>query len=87
MLIPQTVSLEGAEGVEMQTGSERVIKSIRLKDEVHYRARVAAITARQTLGEWIEEAINEKLNRTSGELKGPAQQSPIGDQLWETPPH
>ena len=71
----------------MQTGSDRVIKSIRLKDEVHYRARVAAITARQTLGEWIEEAINEKLNRTSGKLKGPAQQSPIGNQGWETSPH
>ena len=56
----------------MQTKYERVIKSIRLKDEVHHRARVAAITARQTLGEWIEEAINEKLNRASEELRGSA---------------
>ena len=55
----------------MQTDYERVIKSIRLKSEVHHRARVAAVTARQTLGEWIEEAINEKLNRAAQELKGP----------------
>ncbi len=60
----------------MQTGTERVIKSIRLKDEVHYRARVAAITARQTLGEWIEEAIDEKLSRAAEELKAPAGETP-----------
>ena len=59
----------------MQTNPERVIKSIRLKDEVHHRARVAAITARQTLGQWIEEAIDEKLNRASEELRGPEEQS------------
>ena len=59
----------------MQTNTERVIKSIRLKDELHHRARVAAITARQSLGEWIEEAINEKLNRASEELKGLEEQS------------
>lgn len=56
----------------MQTDYDRVIKSIRLKSEVHHRARVAAVTARQTLGEWIEEAINEKLNRASEKLKGSA---------------
>ena len=59
----------------MQTNTERVIKSIRLKDELHHRARVAAITARQSRGEWIEEAINEKLNRASEELKGREEQS------------
>ncbi len=58
--------------MKMQTDYERVIKSIRLKPEVHHRARVAAVTARQTLGEWIEEAINEKLNRASEKLEARA---------------
>ena len=68
----------------MQTESGRVIKSIRLKGEVHHQARVAAVTARQTLGEWIEEAINEKLNRASEQHRGPAEQVHTGKELGET---
>jgi predicted HicB family RNase H-like nuclease len=35
--------------------------SIRINPEVLHQARVAAVTQRQTLGEWLGEAIAEKI--------------------------
>ena len=37
--------------------------SIRIDPEALYQARVAAVTARKTLGQWLEEAIREKVER------------------------
>lgn len=37
--------------------------SIRIDPEFRHRARVAAVTAKKTLGEWLEEAIGEKITR------------------------
>jgi len=37
--------------------------SIRIDPEALHQARVAAVTARQTLGEWLEAAIAEKIRR------------------------
>ena len=37
--------------------------SIRIDPEFLHRARVAAVTAKKTLGEWLEEAIGEKITR------------------------
>ena len=34
-----------------------------MKEEAYYRARVAAVMCRKSLGQWIEEAIAEKLHR------------------------
>uniref|UniRef100_A0A6M3LGY9 Uncharacterized protein n=1 Tax=viral metagenome TaxID=1070528 RepID=A0A6M3LGY9_9ZZZZ len=35
--------------------------------DIHHRAKVAAIKARQTLGHWITQAIIERLNRERGQ--------------------
>jgi len=35
--------------------------SIRINPEVLHQARVAAVTQRKTLGQWLEEAITEKI--------------------------
>lgn len=37
--------------------------SIRIDPEALHQARVAAVTARKTLGQWLEEAIEEKIQR------------------------
>ncbi len=41
--------------------------SVRVSPDALHRARVAAVTARKTLGKWLEEAINEKLEREKGD--------------------
>lgn len=46
-------------------GHKRKVKAIRIRDDIHHKARVAALTARMTFGEWIEEAIIEKMERNS----------------------
>ena len=37
--------------------------SIRLDPDVYQQARVAAVTARKTVGQWMADAIREKLAR------------------------
>lgn len=37
--------------------------SIRLNPEVHQQARIAAVTQKRTLGQWLEEAIAEKIEK------------------------
>ena len=37
--------------------------SIRIDPGVYYKAKVAAVTNKKTIGKWLEEAINEKVNR------------------------
>jgi predicted HicB family RNase H-like nuclease len=37
--------------------------SIRMNPEVLHKARVAAVTQKKTLGQWLEEAIMEKIER------------------------
>ena len=37
--------------------------SIRMSPEVLHQARIAAVTAKKTLGVWLEEAIAEKIKR------------------------
>ena len=37
--------------------------SIRIDPEVLHQAKIAAVTARKTLGEWLEEAIKQKIER------------------------
>ena len=45
--------------------------SIRMDPEAVRRARVAALMARKNLGEWLEEAIDEKLDREQADGKEP----------------
>ncbi len=37
--------------------------SIRMDPEVLHKARVAAVTQKKTLGQWLEQAILEKIER------------------------
>ena len=37
--------------------------SLRINSDAYYAARIEAVTARKTLGQWIEEAIREKIER------------------------
>ena len=41
----------------------RKLTAIRLKPSAQRRAKIAAVTAGKTMGEWIEEAIQEKIER------------------------
>ena len=45
----------------MNHNSDRQPKTIRLDDRIYHQDRVAAVTARKNVGEWMEEAIREKL--------------------------
>jgi predicted HicB family RNase H-like nuclease len=38
-------------------------RNVKIDPEVLHRARVEALRARKTLGEWLEEAIDEKIER------------------------
>ncbi len=37
--------------------------SVRMNPEILHEARVAAVTRKKTLGQWLEEAIMEKISR------------------------
>jgi len=39
--------------------------SIRISPDIIHKARVAAVTQKKTLGQWLEEAIEEKIERES----------------------
>ena len=45
------------------TGVARTAKTIRMRADVYHRARVAAVVAQKSLGQWVEEAIVEKVER------------------------
>ena len=45
---------------------ERRTTSIRIDREALYQARLAGVASRKTLGQWLEEAIREKLDREKG---------------------
>jgi hypothetical protein len=42
---------------------KRVAHSIKVKLSVLHKGRIAAVTANKTLGQWLEEAIQEKIQR------------------------
>ena len=41
--------------------------SIRIDPDVLHKARIAAVTERKTLGQWLEEAILAQIERRKGE--------------------
>jgi len=47
----------------MKTKERRPITAIRIKPDIFHKGRVAAITEKKTLGQWLEEAIVEKIER------------------------
>ena len=49
--------------VYMSHDSDRQPKTIRLDDRIQHQTRIAAVTARKNMGDWMEEAIRGKLRR------------------------
>ena len=49
--------------LDMSDRSSRTAKTIRMREEVYHRARVAAVISKKSLGQWIEEAVLEKERR------------------------
>ena len=39
--------------------------SIRIDPEILHKAKIEAVKTKKTLGEWLEEAIEEKIGRSS----------------------
>ena len=50
-----------------RTGRPRTSRTpnigIRINPDAYHAARIEAVTAKKTLGQWIEEAIREKIER------------------------
>jgi predicted HicB family RNase H-like nuclease len=44
-------------------------RNVKIDTEALYRARVEAVRARKTLGEWLEEAIDDKIEREQKKVK------------------
>ena len=49
----------------MSDSSRRIAKSIRIKESAYHQARIAAVTSKQSIGEWLEQAIEEKLEHAT----------------------
>ena len=47
----------------------RQSRNIKINPDTLHEARVEALRARKTLGQWLEEAINEKIEREQKKLK------------------
>jgi predicted HicB family RNase H-like nuclease len=43
--------------------------SIRISPDILHQARVAAVMQKKTLGQWLEEAITEKIDREQKQSK------------------
>jgi len=41
-------------------------RNVKINPEVLHKARVEALRSKKTVGEWLEEAIEEKIERTVG---------------------
>ena len=60
---PLTFRLYLLYNISMKTKEHRPITAIRIKPDIFHKGRVAAITEKKTLGQWLEEAIVEKIER------------------------
>jgi predicted HicB family RNase H-like nuclease len=49
--------------ISMKQSKSKPNMSIRIDPEILHKAKVAAVTAKKTLGEWLEQAIIEKISR------------------------
>lgn len=49
--------------IAMKESKAKPTTSVRVDPEVLHQARIAAVTAKKTLGKWLEEAILQKIER------------------------
>ena len=47
---------------QMKKEPERTFKTIRIKERIHYQARMAPVISRKRVGQWLEEAGLGKLD-------------------------
>ena len=52
----------------MKDKSSRKAKTIRMDEDVYHQARIAAVISSKSLGQWIEEAVGEKLSNEEVQL-------------------
>jgi hypothetical protein len=45
-------------------GMDKVLKAIRIDPEIFHLAKIQAVTQNKLLGDWLEEAIQEKIKRS-----------------------
>ncbi len=64
-----TFSLYLLYNICMKIKERRPICAIRMKPDILHQARVAAITQKKFLGQWLEEAIAEKIDREQQSIK------------------
>ena len=55
--------------IEMNEKGIRKPRNIKIDPEAVHRARVEALRSKKVLGEWLEEAIDEKIAREEVEKK------------------
>ncbi len=67
---PLTFRLYLLYNICMKMKERRPICAIRMKPDILHQARVAAITHKNTLGQWLEEAILEKIKREQKREEG-----------------
>ena len=48
---------------DLTSGPKRTANTIRIQEEIYYLAPVAAVTSKESLEQWLEEVITEKLER------------------------
>ena len=48
-----------------QQSEQRKLVALRMLPTVHRQAKIAAVIAGKTLGQWVEEAVQEKIERES----------------------
>ena len=53
----------------MADESRRTAKTIRIYENAYHQARVGAVTSKKSLGQWLEEAISEKLAKEATSAK------------------
>jgi predicted HicB family RNase H-like nuclease len=54
---------------DMSDGFQRTAKTIRIYEDAYHQARVAAVTSKKSLGQWLEEAISEKVAKEETAVK------------------
>ncbi len=47
--------------MDMKESKSKPNVSIRIDKDILHQAKIASVTAKKTLGEWLEEAIREKI--------------------------
>ena len=65
-------TVEGLKGKRPAAINEKIVKKphiVKTDPEAFHRARVEALRSKRTLGEWLEQAIDEKIEREEKKVK------------------